>query len=194
MIVVGITGASGVIYGKRICDEIVKNGGKVGLVVSEDGKDIIKRELNKEYSLENLFHKDIIPGITEFSVNNMAASIASGSFKTEGMVIAPCSINTLGAMAAGLCNNLLLRAGQVNLKERRPFIILPRESPLGLIQLKNLTLLCEAGATIVPPIPAFYHNPRSIDDLVDFTVSRVLNLLGIEHNLIRGWGCEAEDE
>ena len=189
MIVVGITGASGVIYGKRICEEIAKSGSAAGLVVTEQGKDIICRELKiKSYSKDKLFTENLRDKIIEFSISDMAASIASGSFPTSAMVIAPCSINTLGAISAGICNNLLLRAAQVTLKEGRKLILLPRESPLGLIQLKSLTGLCEAGAHIVPPCPAFYHNPKTIDDLVDFTVSRVLNLLNIDNNLIKPWG------
>lgn len=191
MIVVGITGASGVIYGKRICEELVKKDKKAGLVVTENAKSIICSELNlKKYSKDNLFDKDTGSNIQEFSINNMSAPIASGSFKTEGMIIAPCSINSLASMAAGICNNLLLRAAQVTLKERKKLVILPRESPLSIIQLRNLLSLAEAGAIIVPPCPAFYHNPVTVEDLIDFTVSRVLNLFGIENDLLKPWGSE----
>ncbi len=189
MIIVGITGASGVIYGKRICEELVRHGHEVALVVTEHAKGVICQELKiKSYQKNKLFSGEISEKIKEFSISNMSASIASGSFKTSGMVIAPCSINSLGAMAAGICNNLLLRSAQVTLKEKRPLIIVPRESPLGLIQIRNLLALSESGATIVPPSPAFYNDPKTVDDIINFTVSRVLNLLGIENNLMKPWG------
>jgi flavin prenyltransferase len=188
MIVVGITGASGVIYGKRICEEFVKQGEEVALVVTEHAKSVICQELNvKTYSKDNIFSEEIGKKIKEFSVSHIGASIASGSTKTSGMVIVPCSINSLGAIASGICNNLLLRAAQVTLKEKRKLVIVPRESPLGIIQLRNLLTLSEAGAIIVPPCPAFYHNPKTVDDLINFTVSRVLNLFGIENKLILPW-------
>ncbi|MEQ8222997.1 MAG: UbiX family flavin prenyltransferase [Candidatus Eremiobacterota bacterium] len=188
MIIVGITGASGVIYGKRICEELVRHGNEVALVVTEHAKRVICQELKiKSYQKNKIFSEEISEKIKEFSISDMSASIASGSFKTSGMVIAPCSINSLGAMAAGICNNLLLRAAQVTLKEKRPLIIVPRESPLGLIQIRNLLTLSESGATIVPPSPAFYNNPKTVDDIISFTVSRVLNLLGIENNLTKPW-------
>jgi len=189
MIIVGITGASGVIYGKRICEELVRHGHEVALVVTEHAKGVICQELKiKSYQKNKLFSGEISKKIKEFSISNMSASIASGSFKTSGMVIVPCSINSLGAMAAGICNNLLLRSAQVTLKEKRPLIIVPRESPLGLIQIRNLLALSESGATIVPPSPAFYNDPKTVDDIINFTVSRVLNLLGIENNLTKPWG------
>jgi 4-hydroxy-3-polyprenylbenzoate decarboxylase len=189
MIIVGITGASGVIYGKRICEELVRHGHEVALVVTEHAKVVICQELKvKSYEKNKIFSEEISEKIKYFSISDMSASIASGSFKTSGMVIAPCSINSLGAMAAGICNNLLLRAAQVTLKERRPLIIVPRESPLGMIQLRNLLTLSEAGAIIVPPSPAFYNDPETVDDIINFTVSRVLNLLGVENNIIKSWG------
>jgi len=193
MIVVGITGASGVIYGKRICEELAKRDKTVGLVVTEQGKDIICRELKiKKYSKERIFEKSLQKKITEFSVSHMAAPIASGSFPTTAMVIAPCSVNTLGAIAAGICDNLLLRTAQVTLKEGRKLLLLPRETPLGVIQLRNMLALCEAGAFIVPPCPGFYHNPETMEDLIDFTVARVLNLLGIKNDLLKPWGSPGE--
>jgi len=188
MIIVGITGASGVIYGKRICEELARHGHEVALVVTEHAKGVICQELKiKSYRKNKLFSGEICKKIKEFSISDMSASVASGSFKTSGMIIAPCSINSLGAMAAGICNNLLLRSAQVTLKEKRPLVIVPRESPLGLIQLRNLLTLSEAGAIIVPPCPAFYNDPETVDDIINFTVSRVLNLLGIENNLTKPW-------
>jgi len=187
MIIVGITGASGVIYGKRICEELINHGKKVGLIITEYGKNVISGELKiGSYSKEKLFGKN--DNITEYNISDLTAPVSSGSFKTEGMIIAPCSINTLAGIASGICNNLLLRSAQVTLKERRKLIIVPRESPLNLIVLRNLLTLCKAGADIVPPIPAFYNDPETIDDLINFTVSRVLNLFSIENNLIRPWG------
>jgi 4-hydroxy-3-polyprenylbenzoate decarboxylase len=133
----------------------------------------------KSYQKNKLFSGEISKKIKEFSISNMSASIASGSFKTSGMVIVPCSINSLGAIAAGICNNLLLRSAQVTLKEKRPLIIVPRESPLGLIQIRNLLALSESGATIVPLLLPFIMTRRTVDDIINFTVSRVLNLLGM---------------
>ncbi|HPZ09596.1 MAG TPA: UbiX family flavin prenyltransferase [Candidatus Eremiobacteraeota bacterium] len=189
MIILGITGASGVIYGKRICEELVRYKKDVGLIVTEHAKDVLCHELKlKYYSKDEIFSSEIGNKIKEFSISDMKAPLASGSFKTEGMVIAPSSINSLASIAGGICNNLLLRSAQVTLKERRKLILVPRESPLGTIQLRNLLTLSEAGALIVPPCPAFYYNPETIEDIINFTVSRVLNLLGIENNLITPWG------
>jgi len=187
MIIVGITGASGVIYGKRVCEELAYHGKEVGLIITKHGENVISEELKiGKYSKEKLFaHND---NIKEYNIEDLTAPVSSGSFKTEGMIIVPCSINTLAGIASGICNNLLLRCAQVTLKERRKLIIVPRESPFNLIVIRNLMTLCESGADIVPPIPAFYNNPKTIDDLIDFTVSRILNLFAIENNLTRPWG------
>jgi polyprenyl P-hydroxybenzoate/phenylacrylic acid decarboxylase-like protein len=119
--------------------------------------------------------------------DDLAASISSGSFLTGGMVVAPCSMRTLAAIAHGLADNLLTRAADVTLKERRPLVLVTRETPLSLIHLRNMVAVTEAGATILPPTPGFYHRPSSIDDLIDQTTGKVLDQLGIEHELFRRW-------
>jgi 4-hydroxy-3-polyprenylbenzoate decarboxylase len=119
---------------------------------------------------------------------DFSAGIASGSFLTGGMVVCPCSMGTLGSLAAGMSSNLIQRAADVHLKERRKLILVPRETPLSSIQLENMRRLADAGAVILPAMPAFYHEPRTIHDMVDFVVGRICDQLGIEHNLFQRWG------
>jgi polyprenyl P-hydroxybenzoate/phenylacrylic acid decarboxylase-like protein len=127
------------------------------------------------------------------SPDDLAAAISSGSFLTMGMAVAPCSMRTLASIAHGLADNLLTRAADVTLKERRPLVLVPRETPLSLIHLRNMVAVAEAGATVLPPTPGFYHRPRTIEDLVDQTTGKVLDQLGIEHDLFRRWGTPTED-
>jgi len=122
-----------------------------------------------------------------YRYNDIAATIASGSFQVDAMVIIPCSMHTLGALASGFADNLLLRAAEVNLKERRPFIVVPRETPMTLIQLENMERIARAGMIVVPAMPAFYHRPKTLDDIINHLVGKVLDLLGIENNLFRRW-------
>ena len=122
---------------------------------------------------------------------NFQAGIASGSFLTGGMVVCPCSMGTAAAVAHGLSQNLIHRAADVHLKERRKLILVPRETPLGLVQLRNLTAAAEAGAVILPATPAFYAKPRTLDDMIDFVVGRICDQLGVEHQLLRRWGADA---
>jgi 4-hydroxy-3-polyprenylbenzoate decarboxylase len=122
-----------------------------------------------------------------YAPDNMAAPVASGSFKLDGTVIAPCSMSSAGAIAGGLCQNLIHRAAQTSLKEGRPLVLVPREAPLSLINLRTLTSLAEAGAAILPASPAFYHQPQTIDDMVDFVAGKILDRLGVEHNLYKRW-------
>jgi polyprenyl P-hydroxybenzoate/phenylacrylic acid decarboxylase-like protein len=125
--------------------------------------------------------------------DDLAASISSGSFLTAGMVVAPCSMRTLAAIAHGLADNLLTRAADVTLKERRPLVLVTRETPLSLIHLRNMVAVTEAGAIVLPPTPGFYHRPRSIDDLVDQTTGKVLDQLGIDHDLFRRWATPTQE-
>ena len=129
-----------------------------------------------------------ISGFREFADDDFRASVASGSSKFEAMVIAPCSMKTLSAVANGYANTLITRASDVALKERRKCILIPRETPLSLVHIENLRKVSMAGAIIVPPVPGFYTRPKTIDDVVDFVVGKVLNLLDREHKLFQGWG------
>jgi 4-hydroxy-3-polyprenylbenzoate decarboxylase len=123
--------------------------------------------------------------------NDFRAGIASGSFRTRGMVIVPCSMSTMGAIASGVTNNLITRAADVHLKERRKLILVPRESPLSLIHLENMIKVTQAGAVVLPAMPGWYHVPRSLDDLIDFIVARICDQLGIDNDLIERWGKDA---
>ena len=125
---------------------------------------------------------------------NFNAGIASGSFLTGGMVVCPCSMGTVAAIAHGVSQNLIHRAADVHLKERRKLVLVPRETPLGLIQLRNLTTVAEAGAVVLPAMPAFYTKPQSVDDMVNFIVGRVCDQLGVDNHLLKRWGTETSDE
>ncbi|WP_025899385.1 UbiX family flavin prenyltransferase [Sneathiella glossodoripedis] len=180
-LIVGITGASGAIYGIRLLQACQKLNIQTHLVISKSAELTIQHET--EYSgaaLKKLADK-------AYNVNDIGASIASGSFKNAGMVIAPCSIRTMSEIATGTTGSLLTRAADVALKERRKLILMLRETPLHAGHLRNLTQLAELGAIIAPPVPAFYTNPQNIDDIVNHSVGRVLDLLNIENNLAHRW-------
>ena len=178
---IAITGASGVIYGKRLLEELHNREIETHLVISQAAKKIIKHELGtSEKSLEKLANH--VHEIDDWSV-----PIVSGSFKTDGMVIVPCSMKTLAGIAHGFAENVVLRAADVMLKEKRKLILVPRETPLNSIHLKNMLDLAKQGAHIVPAMPAYYHQPQTVGDLVDFVVGRILDLLDVEHNLYRRW-------
>jgi len=178
---IAITGASGVIYGKRLLEELRNKKIETHLVISQAAKKIIKHELGtSEKSLEKLANH-------VHEIDDWSSPIVSGSFKTDGMVIIPCSMKTLAGIANGFAENVILRAADVTLKEKRKLIIVPRETPLNTIHLRNMLELAKQGAYIVPAMPAFYHKPKNIDDLVDFVVGRVLDILEIEHNLYKRW-------
>lgn len=193
-IVVAICGASGSIYGIRLLKALLKNPINIYLIISSAGYKVLKHETGYSGESFSFFLKD--KGIKFnkkaqlyiYNQDNFFASPASGSFRNDGMVIAPCSMKTLGAIAAGIADNLIHRAADVNLKEKRPLILLPRETPLNIIHLKNMYVAAKAGATIMPPSPSFYSNPQNISDLVDSVIARVLDHLKIEHDLSREWG------
>lgn len=196
--VVAITGASGAPYAVRLLQALTASGHDVKLVVSEAGEKVLaiecKLKLRGALAHKESQWKQAI-GLSEsssalelFNANNHAAKIASGSYKVAGMCVIPCSMGSLGRIANGMASNLIERAADVTLKEKRPLILVPRETPLNRVHLKNLLAAHEAGAEIVPAMPGFYHNPRSIDDIVGMLVSRVLDRLGVDNDLYRRWG------
>lgn len=186
--IVGITGASGSIYAVRLLEELLKAGHEVHLIVTGNGLKVMSYEI--EYSNENCLGRlqALYDSLKLHDINNLFSSVASGSFKTEGMAVIPCSMSTLGEIACGVSKNLLGRAADVCIKENRKLVLVPRETPLSQIHLRNMLTLSEAGATILPAMPAFYQRPEGINDLVDFIVGRVLESLGIDNNLYKKWG------
>ena len=187
-VVVGISGASGAVYGVRLLQALRELGGiETHLVVSGAGWQNLRHELDlPRPAVEAL--ADVV-----HEVANVGARIASGSFLTEGMVVAPCSMRTLAAIAHGLGDNLLTRAADVTLKERRRLVLLARESPLHLGHLRNMVAATEMGAIVSPPVPAFYKRPRTVEDIVDHSVARALDALGIAHELTTRWPGLPED-
>ena len=178
--IVGVTGASGTIYAVRLLQRL-HGVAETHLVVSRAAEKTLFLETGKlTADLKQL-------ATFSYSLEDIAARLASGSFRTDGMVIAPCSMNTMAAIASGVCSNLLTRAADVILKERRKLILMVRETPFHLGHLRNMVSLTEMGATIAPPIPAFYHKPQTILDLVDHSVDRVIDLLGIENPDASRW-------
>ena len=180
-IVVGIPGATGAVYGIRILQRLRSCGCETHLVASPAGLLNVHHELG-------MTRKDL-EALADIAYNpaDVGARIASGSFMTVGMVVAPCSMKSLAAIASGLADNLLTRAADVALKERRRLVLLARETPLNLAHLRNMTSVTEMGGIVFPPLPAFYHLPRSIDELVDESVERVIALLGIEQAKPKPW-------
>jgi flavin prenyltransferase len=196
-LVIGITGASGARYATRLLEILLASGRKVHLVVSPAGAAVLRTELGISVDL-NKFDPSQLglaePAARESLVyhhyEDYFAPIASGSFLTAGMVICPCSMGTLAGVANGLSNNLIQRAADVHLKERRKLIVVPRETPLGSIALENMKKLADAGGVILPAMPGFYHRPQSSDDLIDFVVGRICDQLGLGlgKDLIHRWG------
>ncbi|MEX2287091.1 MAG: flavin prenyltransferase UbiX [Planctomycetaceae bacterium] len=209
--VLAITGASGSIYAVRLLRVLLAAKRRVHLTVSPSGVEVMQHELGIRLDLnrfdpETLLSAELIalrgskkgtdlPDVLAGELiyhhyQDFAAGIASGSFLTGGMVICPCSMGTLSAVAHGQSSNLIQRAADVHLKERRKLIVVPRETPLGSIQLDNMKRLSEAGAIVLPASPGYYHQPEGIDDLIDFIVGRICDQLGVEHQLFRRWGVE----
>lgn len=211
--VLAITGASGVIYAVRLLDVLLAAGRNVHLTISPSGTQVLAQELGLTVDTVKFNPAQLLPNPAELPADHplqqiprepntssgsrgqihyhhyqdFFAGIASGSFRTAGMVICPCSMGTLAAIANGLSTNLIHRAADVHLKERRKLIVVPREMPLGSIQLENMKRLSDAGAVILPAMPGFYHQPQTIAELVDFVVSRICDQLGVEVNLSRRW-------
>ena len=200
-IVVAITGASGSIYGVRLLQVPLSSGMDLQLTISPAATRVFEAELGIDIDLDAFDYRELLTSfgmemsedwnngkLTYHSHKDYSAGIASGSFATDGMVICPCSMGTLGSIANGLSTNLIHRAADVHLKERRKLIIVPRETPLGSIQLGNMKTLSDAGAVIMPAMPGFYHQPKTILDLVDFMVVRVCDQLGVKTDLMNRWG------
>jgi 4-hydroxy-3-polyprenylbenzoate decarboxylase len=181
-IVVAITGATGAVYGVRLLERLrAISGVETHLVISDAASLTLHQEVGLQRrdveALAHVVHKN----------REIGASIASGSFQTDGMVIAPCSMKTLAAVAHGLSDNLIARAADVILKERRRLVLMVRETPFNLAHLRNMTAVTEMGGIVFPPLPSFYNKPDSIDEMVDHTVARVIDLLGIENDLAPRW-------
>jgi len=181
-LVVGISGATGIVYASRLLELLKPTNVETHLVVSRAGD--ITRSQETDLTSERL---RALADVT-YTIGNIAAPLASGSFKTIGMVVLPCSMKTLAEIATGLSESLLSRAADVTLKERRRLVLMVRETPLNLIHLRNMLSVTEAGAIVFPPVPAFYTEPTSIEDMVTQTVGRILDLFDIELPGIRRWG------
>jgi 4-hydroxy-3-polyprenylbenzoate decarboxylase len=194
-IAVAITGASGAIYATRTLAALLANGTHVELVVSDYGRRLLRDELGEAVNVDRLVpfltskYGDAVSSGTMIVHNNrdLGATIASGSHGCTGMVVVPCSMKTMAGVAHGLSRNLIERAADVMLKERRRLVLVPRETPMSLPQLKNMVLCAEAGAMILPAMPAFYQLPQTLDDLADFMAGKILSALGFEHDLYPAW-------
>ena len=195
--VVGISGGSGAPYTRRVIEGLVEAGHDAKIVVTDAGRRVFEIELgialtgdpaeDTRILTDNLDLGAGSGSIELFGQRNVAATIASGSYECEGMVVVPCSMGTLARIATGISSNLLERAADAALKERRHLILVPRETPLSLIHLRNMTAVTEAGAIVMPAMPGFYHLPESVDDLVDMIAGRVLDGLGVDSTLLRRW-------
>jgi flavin prenyltransferase len=191
-----LTGASGMAYGLRLLECLLAGGTQVALIYSQAAQIVAKQELDlvlpaRAQDAQAFFAERyrIPPGTLQvYGREDWYAPIASGSNASDAMVICPCSMGTLAALAAGLADNLIERAADVALKERRPLIVVPRETPFSLLHLENMTRLAHAGAVILPANPGFYHRPQRLEDLVDFIVARVLDHLGVPHAISARWG------
>lgn len=204
-IAVAITGASGAIYGVRLIEELLAAGNRVSLLISNAGFTVLEEECGLSWNglpeeidnhLQEYFapsislgidNTDFEPFLAYYGENDFFAPIASGSSAPDAMIVAPCSMGTLARIAAGLSGNLLERAADVMLKERKPLLLLPRETPFSAIHLENMLKLARLGVRIVPAMPGFYSHPQTIDDIVDFVVGKMLDQLGIDGNLFTRW-------
>jgi len=199
-IAIAVTGASGAVYATRTVAALLERGVHVELIVSDYGRRLLRDELGEQASVDRL-----LPFLTEkygagvgagtvtiHSNRDLGATIASGSHGCSGMAIVPCSMKTLAAVAHGLSRNLIERAADVMMKEQRRLVIVPRETPMSLPQLRNMVLCAEAGAMILPAMPAFYQQPKTLDDLADFMAGKILSALGFEHELYPAWTGQVE--
>ena len=194
-IAIAITGASGAIYATRTMAALLEQGCHLEVVVSDYGRRLLRDELGDAASMDKLieylasrYGAGVRRGTTTlYSNKDLGAKIASGSQGCQGMVVVPCSMKSLAGIAHGLSRNLVERAADVMLKERRTLIVVPRETPMSLPQLRNMVLCAEAGAMILPAMPAFYQMPKTLDDLADFMAGKILSALGFEHELYPAW-------
>ncbi|MFH1932449.1 MAG: UbiX family flavin prenyltransferase [Pseudomonadota bacterium] len=181
-IVIGISGASGVIYGVRMLSLLKEKDFETHLILSEAGK--------KNIEIETSYKAEEVAAMAHYTYDNkdVGAALASGSFLTEGMVVVPCTIKTLSGIANSYTDNLLVRAADVTLKEKRKLVLVVRETPLHKGHLRLMTMAADMGAHILPPVPSFYHQPKTIEDLIDQTIGKIFDYLGIKHDLFRRWG------
>src|SRR4029450_8538857 len=194
-IALAVTGASGALYAVRTMAALLERGCHLELVISDYGRRLLREELGDSASVDKLsdylankYGNGVRKGTTTlYSNKDLGARIASGSQDCQGMVVVPCSMKTLAGIAHGLSRNLVERAADVMLKERRPLIIVPRETPMSLPQLKNMVHCAQAGAMIMPAMPAFYQLPQTLDDLADFMAGKILSALGFDHDLYPAW-------
>ncbi|MGD8389549.1 MAG: UbiX family flavin prenyltransferase [Desulfobacteraceae bacterium] len=184
-LVVGIAGASGVIYGARLLEHLQKTDVETHLVLSESGK--------RNIEIETSYEADQVAEMADVVYDNrdVGAALASGSFLTEGMVVAPCTIKTLSGIANSFTTNLLIRAADVHLKEKRKLVLVVRETPLHKGHLRLMSQAADLGAHILPPVPSFYHGPKTIEDILDQTVGKIFDFIGIEHDLFKRWGSDS---
>ena len=192
---VAITGASGALYAVRTVAAMLEQGCALDLVVSDYGRRLLRDELGEDAAFETLLpylERKYGPGVHQgrfdvLSNRDLGATIASGSRPTRGMVIVPCSMKSLAGVANGLSRNLVERAADVMLKERKPLVLVPRETPMSLPQLRNMVRCAEAGAVVLPAMPGFYHLPKTLDDIADFLAGKILSALGLEQRLCADW-------
>jgi len=182
VLIIGITGATGVIYGIRLLEVLAaRKDIETHLIISDAAELNIRHETDwKIEAIKALAN-------SYYDINDIGACLSSGSFKRDGMIVAPCSMKTLSALANSYTDNLLIRAGDVTLKERKRLVLLVRETPLHIGHIRNMERLSEMGAIIMPPVPAFYHRPKTIQDIIDHTIGKVLDIFGIEHDLFQRW-------
>jgi 4-hydroxy-3-polyprenylbenzoate decarboxylase len=196
-ILLAITGASGVVYGVALARELLRSGARLTLLISRPGFAVLREECSLDWEGEaarvSRTLTDYFGGpVTYYADDDLLAPVASGSSAPDAMVVCPCTMGTVGRIAAGLSGTLIERAADVMLKERRPLLLVPRETPLSEIHLENLLKLARSGVRIVPAMPAFYHHPSSLDDQVNFMVGKVLDQLGLAHTLFPRWGTDGE--
>lgn len=195
--ILAVTGASGALYACSTARSLIDLGHDIYITVTDPGRRVLREELSWDLpalrdpgflpSLEKYLGREGTSRLTYFDCSDVGAPIASGSFRTDGMIVVPCSMSTLAGIAAGVSENLVERAADIMLKEHRPLILVPRETPFNQIHLRNMLELARMGVHIVPACPGFYHNPQTFDDLAHFMAGKVLDLLNIDHNLYQRW-------